>query len=76
MPRRDFGSLLGLMHEVELFRVPLMFGRAHADLTLSEGGSVATTETGVVGGGWRTAASKAVMYAVGSSFRAVRDGSG
>ena len=36
-------SWLGLMHAVELLRVPLVFGRAHANFTLSEGGAVATT---------------------------------
>ena len=46
------------MHEVELLRVPLVFGRAHADLTLSEGGAVATK---TVHGAWRAAASKVVM---------------
>ena len=43
MPRCAGESLLGLMHAVELLRVPLVFGRAHANFTLSEGGAVATT---------------------------------
>ena len=47
------------MHEVGLLRVPLVFGRAHADFTLSEGGAVATQN--VADDSWRTAASKAVM---------------
>ena len=42
VPRRGLESLLGLMHEVELPRVPLLFGRAHGSFTLSEGGAVAT----------------------------------
>ena len=29
-PRRKLESLLGLMHEVELLRLPLLFNRAHA----------------------------------------------
>ena len=52
-------SWLGLMHAVVLLRVPLVFGRSHADVTLSEGGAVATK--GVYGGSWRAAASKVVM---------------
>ena len=58
-PRRDLESWLGLMHEVGLLRMPLVFGRAHADFTLSEGGAVAT----LMGawGGWRAAAGKVVM---------------
>ena len=52
-------SWLSLMHEVALLRVPLLFGRAHANLALSEGGAVATM---TVGGGYtRAAASTAVM---------------
>ena len=35
VPRVELESLLGLMHEVELLRVPLLFGRAHGGLTLS-----------------------------------------
>ena len=30
VPRRYLESLLGLMHEMELLRVPLLFGRSHA----------------------------------------------
>ena len=56
--RRDLESWLCLMHEVELLRVPLGFGRAHVDVTLSAGEAVATRGAGV---GWRTAASKVVM---------------
>ena len=47
------------MHEVELLRLPLAFGRAHADVTLSEGGAVATR--GAAGGWSRTAASTVAM---------------
>ena len=39
VPRRELKSWVCLMHEVEL---PLAFGPAHADMTLSEGGAVAT----------------------------------
>ena len=62
VPRRELESLLGLMHEVEKLRVPLLFGRAHADLTLSEGGAVATIRhIGMTDRGPWTAASKVVM---------------
>ena len=46
------------MHEVEVLRVSLVFGRAHGDLTLSGGGAMATRG---VGGGVRAAASTVVM---------------
>ena len=59
VPRREFESWLSLMHEVELLRLPLAFGRAHADVTLSEGGAVATR--GAAGGWSRTAASTVAM---------------
>ena len=59
VPRRDVESWLGLMNEVGLLRVPLVFGRAHADFTLFENGVVATNSA--VGGRWRTAANKVVM---------------
>ena len=42
VPRRDLESWLGLMHEVGVLRLPLAFGRAHADFTLSEHGALAT----------------------------------
>ena len=61
VPRRELESLLGLVHEVELLRLPPVFGRAHGSLTLSGGGAVAT------GGGDhrdRSAASKAVRSGV------------
>ena len=45
------------MHEMELLRVPLAFGRTHADITLSEGRAVATSTYNT----WRAAASKVVM---------------
>ena len=48
VPRLELESWLGLMREVELLRLPLAFGRAHADLTLSEGGAVATRRAGAV----------------------------
>ena len=52
-------SWLCLMQEVELLRVPLLFGRAHAIFKLSEGGAVATKNVG--DSTMRTAASKVVM---------------
>ena len=48
------------MHEVGLLRVPLVFGRAHADFTLSEEGAVATNPHRSIPH-WRTAASKVAM---------------
>ena len=57
-PRRELESWLGLMREVELLRLPLVFGRAHASLTLIEGGAVATKD---VDGSWWCAASTVVM---------------
>ena len=59
MPRRGLESRLCLMHLVELLRLPLAFGRAHAVVTLSEGGAVATMR--VWSPVWRSAASKVVM---------------
>ena len=38
VPRRELESWVCLMHEVELLRLPLLFGRAHGSLTLSEAG--------------------------------------
>ena len=32
VPRRDLESWLGLMHEVEVLRLPLAFGRAHGSV--------------------------------------------
>ena len=58
-PRIGRKSWLGLMHEVELLRVLLVFGRAHADVTLSEGGAVATKSAYY--GSIDSAASKVVM---------------
>ena len=60
----SFQSLLGLLQQVEVLRLPLAFGRAHADLTLSEGGGVATkiTELLIAGGGYRAAASTVAMH--------------
>ena len=58
VPRRDLESLVGLMQGVELLREPLVFGRAHASFTLSEGGAVATKS---VAGPGRAAASQVVM---------------
>ena len=57
-PRVERESWLGLMREVAVLRVPPVFGRAHGSSTLSEGGAVATQGAG---GGYRAAASKAVM---------------
>ena len=59
VPRRDLESWLGLMHEVEALRLPLWFGRAHASVTLSEGGAVATRSA--YDGYYWTAVSMVVM---------------
>ena len=59
VPRRELESWLCLMHEVGVLRLPLAFGRAHADVTLSEGVAVATkTVQDLIP---RAAASEAVM---------------
>ena len=58
VPRLELERWLCLMHEVGLLRVPLVFGRAHGGLTLSEGGAVAT---GTASGVSRAAASTVVM---------------
>ena len=58
VPRLQRESWLGLMHEVELLRLPLVFGRAHAGLTLTEGGAAVATGSDNI---WRCAASMAVM---------------
>ena len=58
VPRRWLESWLGLMHEVGVLRLPLAFGRAHAEITLSENGAVATKSARRRR---RTAASKVVM---------------
>ena len=59
VPRRGRESWLWLMHEVELLRLPLSFGLAHGDVTVSDNGAVATRSATEYA--WRTAASKAVM---------------
>ena len=58
VPHVELESRLGLMQEVELLRVPLMFDQAHADFTLSEVGAVAMRDPG---GGYWAAASTVVM---------------
>ena len=58
-PRRGLESWLRLMHEVGVLRLPLAFGRAHAEITLSENGALATKNAMVAR--CRSAASKAVM---------------
>ena len=62
VPRRGRESWLGLMWEVEVLRKDLVFGRSHAAITLSEGGSLAT-RGGVLDYTGYTAASKAVLRA-------------
>ena len=57
--RRGLESWLGLMHEVAVLRLPLAFGRAHANVTLSENGALATKSA--AGGGYPSAASKVAM---------------
>jgi hypothetical protein len=61
VPRRGRESWLGLMWEVQVLRRSAVFGRSHEDITLSEGGSVATKN--VDEPGCRAVASKAVMRA-------------
>eukprot|EP01046_Picozoa_sp_COSAG06_P013940 COSAG06_NODE_852_length_11954_cov_6.453986_9_plen_212_part_01 len=67
VPRRGRESWLGLMWEVEsLRRGAAMFGRSHASITVSEGGSRATMEEDDGRRRWalfRTAASKVSMRA-------------
>ena len=61
---RELESLLGLMHEVESLRVPLVFGRAHThNVTQSEGGTVggAVATKTATDYTFMSAASKAVM---------------
>ena len=60
VPRRGRPSWLCRMHdESEVLRLPLAFGRSHADVALSEGGAVATL--GVEDNSSRPSASKMVM---------------
>ena len=59
VPHREDESWLCLMHKVGVLQVSPVFGRAHADITLSENGAVVTR--GVNEYIWRSAASKAVM---------------
>ena len=64
MPRLGLESWLCVMHEVALLRLPLLFGRSHGDLShgdlsLTEGGAVATM--GVDTSFDQAAASKVVM---------------
>ena len=59
VPRRSLESWLGLMHEVAVLRLPLVFGRAHGSFMLTESRAVATRS--VNDGYYRTAASKVVM---------------
>ena len=46
VPRCKLESWPCLMHEVALLRAPLAFGRAHAEVTLTENGAVATKNSG------------------------------
>ena len=59
--RRGLESWLGLMHEVEVLRLPLAFGRSHGNITLSENGALATKSVDD-GEGYMTAASKVRMW--------------
>jgi hypothetical protein len=76
MPRRSRESLLGLMREVHVLRLPLVFGRSHADLTLSDESSGHGGDEGdfyqfdLPGRGGQGG------DAIGSSFCAVRGGGG
>ena len=59
VPRRGLESWLCLMHEVGVLRLPLVFGRVHGSITLSENGAVAAKSGEDYSS--RVAASKAVM---------------
>ena len=59
VPRLEYESWLGLMREVEVLRLPLAFGRAHGNITLTEGGAVATN--GATDYSWCAAASTVGM---------------
>ena len=48
-PRHQRESWLCLMHAVAVLRVPLAFGRAQAEVTLSEDGAVATMTVADIG---------------------------
>ena len=61
VPRRELESWLSLMHAVEVLRVPLVLGRAHADVTLSEGGALATKTAGADNSSFQSAASTVAM---------------
>ena len=61
VPRRGRERWLGLMWEVESLRRGAVFGRSHEEITLCEGGSVATRAVSDYND--RAAASKAVMRA-------------
>jgi hypothetical protein len=64
VPRRGRESWLGLMWEVQtLRRGAAVFGRSHEDITVSEGGSLATTLPGYRDGTGHTAASNVSMRA-------------
>jgi hypothetical protein len=64
VPRRGRESWLGLMWEVEVLRRGgAVFGRSHANIMLSEGGSLATRGAHHPCGHFRTAAGKAVLRA-------------
>ena len=60
VPRRGFEGQLGLMNEVVVLQLPLLFGRAHASLKLSEGETLATKGANI-DGGWPSAASTAMV---------------
>ena len=84
VPRCELESWLRLVQEVAVLRLPLLFSRTHADITLSEGGAVATRGGG--GNWYRAAASKVAIRSgchfahvtavegVGLSFGVIRPG--
>ena len=56
---------------MRVLRLPLVFGRVHADVTLSEAGAVAT----MTGTWWRAAANQG-GDAIGASLRTIHGGAG
>lgn len=60
VPRRDSESWVALMREVEILRLPLVFGRSNSEVALKEGGQVAIRSKAEAHSG-RAAVCKATM---------------